>query len=55
MAMSLLFAVLGVNDPADLDKPSIPYQTDADDIRAAIKYDRGSGTKGKEGSSGSAY
>jgi hypothetical protein len=40
MAMSLLFAVLGVNDRDDLYKPSTPYQTNADDIRAAIKYDR---------------
>ena len=45
MAMSLLFALLGVNDRDDLNqvdpnKPSMPYQTDAGDIQRAIKYDR---------------
>jgi hypothetical protein len=40
MAMSLLFAVLGVNDREDLKNPSIPYQTDPADIQRAVKYDK---------------
>jgi hypothetical protein len=38
MAMSLLLAVLGVNDREDLTKPSLAYAIDSDDRAHAVKY-----------------
>jgi hypothetical protein len=54
MAMSLLFALLGVDDRDDLKNPSIQYPTDPD-IQRAIKYDKELDSKQKRGVRGALY